>query len=327
MTNLKANMIEAGAPILKEGNQIGALVIRKNLEPQNKDLINILIKPFIIGSFIMRDISSDMHYVVYETKRIAKGNLGKKLSNPTFSDRTLMNSISEMIYGLQKKLVDINESTSKVETATKEIIEKVTNQRDYSTKFGNSVQEVNEISEVFWETIHRFEDDVKQVSNQSEAAVQRIVALGTKAQQIGTVTTAINDIAKRINLLSLNASIEAAQAGEHGQGFAVVAAEIRKLAESTKRSIEDIGELIEDIQSATNTTLLSTEQTVDSVKKIIDAVHNQVVLGKKVKAAIRQISDEIQEGIDITDNLETNSQQLQEATQSMRSGLEKFELY
>ncbi|WP_054938937.1 methyl-accepting chemotaxis protein [Paenibacillus ihuae] len=96
--------------------------------------------------------------------------------------------------------------------------------------------------------------------NASVSATQSIVRnLGSLSAEINTIITTINEIATQTNLLSLNASIEAARAGEHGFGFAVVAGEIRKLAEATGRSSLQITEIITDIQQQTGSAVESME--------------------------------------------------------------------
>jgi methyl-accepting chemotaxis protein len=106
-----------------------------------------------------------------------------------------------------------------------------------------------------------------EIKSKTQASSQRIVALSEKSKQVGKIIYAINDITDQINLLALNAAIEAARAGEQGKGFAVVAGEVRKLAEKTSRSTEEISQLITDIQSSTNATVLATEETLRSVEK------------------------------------------------------------
>ncbi|WP_310831550.1 methyl-accepting chemotaxis protein [Paenibacillus pedocola] len=96
--------------------------------------------------------------------------------------------------------------------------------------------------------------------NASVSATQSIVRnLGSLSAEINTIITTINEIAAQTNLLSLNASIEASRAGEHGLGFAVVAGEIRKLAEATGRSSLQITEIITDIQQQTGSAVESME--------------------------------------------------------------------
>lgn len=337
MSSIKGNEVVAVAPVMNFEASIGTVVLRMPLASIFPPLRRWLLGPLLVlllgfilailvGRIYLYDISNEMRSVVREAREIAGGNLKHYIPTLASIGSSLMTSISEMVLALQKRLGEINEGAEIADNTTQKIYDKVIKQKEHTSQIGECVTEVSNIAEHFFETVCQVEVDVKQVSDQAEATVQRILALGSKAQQIGTVTTAINDIAKRINLLSLNASIEAVQAGEHGQGFAVVAAEIRKLAESTKRSVEDIGELIEDIQSATNTTILSTEQTVDSVKRITEAVQQQGAAGKQVKVAINEINNGMKQGFEIVGYLVENVEQLRQATLTMRSALTQFEL-
>lgn len=109
-------------------------------------------------------------------------------------------------------------------------------------------------------------EGLAQIKNKTDSTAQRIVALSDRSQQVGKIIATIKDIAEQTNLLSLNAAIEAARAGEQGKGFAVVAGEVRKLAERTKNSTEDITELVEGMQNSTNAAVMATEDTLKTVE-------------------------------------------------------------
>jgi methyl-accepting chemotaxis protein len=126
---------------------------------------------------------------------------------------------------------------------------------------------------------------IAQRVKDSAVAVER---LGGRSDQIGAIVGTIEDIADQTNLLALNAAIEAARAGEQGRGFAVVADEVRALAERTTRATREIGEMIKAIQQETRGAVVAMEEGVSEVAKGSEKAANS-------GAALRQILDEINE--------------------------------
>ena len=106
--------------------------------------------------------------------------------------------------------------------------------------------------------------------------------LGEKASNIGAIVSVINDIADQTNLLALNAAIEAARAGEAGRGFAVVADEVRKLAEKTMAATKEVGEAVSEIQSSTRVSL-------DQVNEAVESVSSATELTRSSQAALHEI--------------------------------------
>ncbi|BCS52228.1 methyl-accepting chemotaxis protein [Geobacter sp. SVR] len=107
---------------------------------------------------------------------------------------------------------------------------------------------------------------MNKVSEQVMAAAKTVESLGKRSDEIGEIIGAIEDIADQTNLLALNAAIEAARAGEQGRGFAVVADEVRALAERTTKATRRIAEMITMIQQETNAAVVSIKQGVDQVE-------------------------------------------------------------
>lgn len=105
---------------------------------------------------------------------------------------------------------------------------------------------------------------------------EQILHLSEQTNQIGSISDAVGDIANQTNMLALNAAVEAARAGEHGKGFGVVATEIRKLADQSKRSAERINTLVRDIQHAIDKTVMVTDEGSKRVDEGLNLAHGTV---------------------------------------------------
>lgn len=107
-----------------------------------------------------------------------------------------------------------------------------------------------------------------------EAIAQQIIHLSEQTNQIGGISGLVSDIANQTNMLALNAAVEAARAGEQGKGFSVVASEIRKLADQSKKSADKINTLVADIQAAINTTVMVTDEGTKTVESGIKLTYS-----------------------------------------------------
>jgi methyl-accepting chemotaxis protein len=100
------------------------------------------------------------------------------------------------------------------------------------------------------------------------AVAEQILSLSEQTGQIGIIAELVKDLAAQINMLALNAAVEAARAGEHGKGFAVVSAEVRKLAVESKKSAEQAKAIVSGIQKATDTTIMKTEEGTKNIEDV-----------------------------------------------------------
>ena len=181
---------------------------------------------------------------------------------------------------------------------------------------------------------------MQEINTKVGDTAKKILSLGEKSQSIGNVTKLIDDIAEQTNLLALNAAIEAARAGEAGRGFAVVAQEVRKLAERSSESTEEIRQLINEIQGETNSTIMGIEdstkwvgkglemvkETAKSAKEISMATQQQKSASEQVVQAMRSIDTVTKQFVSSTKQAAASGRQLNRLSEELQTAMNKFKL-
>ncbi len=145
------------------------------------------------------------------------------------------------------------------------------------------------------ETVNQTRDGMLSLREKVADIADQIGGLSEQTSQIGVITGLVFDLANQTNMLALNAAVEAARAGEHGRGFTVVASEIRKLADQSKKSAERINALVEDIQRATDTTVMATEEGTKTVDRGLLTAEETVRAFDMVAASAHSASDAAQQ--------------------------------
>jgi methyl-accepting chemotaxis protein len=175
-------------------------------------------------------------------------------------------------------------------TAMSEISTTISELLATSRQITESAQHVAQIAEdtarsahVGEETVVTTQESIRGIRRQVDLIVSHMLELGKKSQHIGAVLDIVSELAEQTNILAINATIEAAGAGDAGRRFAIVADEIRKLADRVAGSTKEIRGLIEDVRSAVNTTVMATE----TGSKAVDAGSKQF---DHVAASLKQIA-------------------------------------
>ena len=223
-------------------------------------------------------------------------------------------TIQELASGSDRQLRSVEDSADAVGQIS-----------DYAEKINKNVSAVtdnaNETAHISAEGKKSIDKMISQMNeiNQNVTGLGKTVqALSDRSAQIGSINDAITAIADQTNLLALNAAIEAARAGEHGKGFAVVADEVRKLAEQSVQSAEQIARLIETIQTDTDETLHSMETTAKGVAIGIDVAQTAGASFDKIEKSIIDVTRQIGDVASAISQLSDGTQQVSSSIQFVK---------
>ena len=331
-----------------------------------QDAVKLLLWGLAIGGFIavslllvsrsiIRTLGGDPAAASAVTRRIAAGDLSSPVDCPPGENlladiRAMQDTLRKMISTIISNAEHVSSAADQLLTAADEVADRTRQQSDAASSMAASVEEMavsidqvkdnageahgisresGLISEEGAAVIHNAATEMRKISEAVQASSEIVEDLGRQSDQITSIVNTIREIADQTNLLALNAAIEAARAGEQGRGFAVVADEVRKLAERTSLSTTEIAEMVSKIQNGTRSAVSSMQagvakvgsgvqlanQAGDSINRIRDGA-------QRVTFVVNGISDSIgeqsQASNDIAQKLETIAQMSEESALAVR---------
>ena len=275
-----------------------------------EDTLNTLVWVFLIGALGLGTLSTAIALIIASkaTQTILQA-IGKISS---FSNQIAV-TVEEQERNANLQAASVNETT----TAIDELEATSKQSAEQANAAAKASEQVFQLADNGNQAVEETLGEMTNLRSKVTAIAEQIMQLSEQTIQIGNISGLVSDLANQTNILALNAAVEAVRAGEHGRGFSVVAAEIRKLADQSKNSAENIRTLVAEIQHKINSAVMVTDEgsktvnsgiqtanrTAESFAGVAEAVNNMVINNQQISLNTKQQVQAIQQVVEAMNNI------------------------
>jgi len=263
---------------------------------------------------MIEDIRLTIHQNMETARMVAveSNQVSQAVEQASASIQQISAAIQQIVGGTQGQAYQLNETLQITRDLSAAVQQIAANSQAAHTASQNA-------SELAGKGAGEVEKAVRKMNKISDTVSESALVVKTlneRSEQIGEIVNVITSIADQTNLLALNAAIEAARAGEHGRGFAVVADEVRKLAEGSAKAAQQIGELIKQTQEETS-------KAVNSMVIGSKEVEEGVVVASQAQTALSEIVDTVNKTVRMVQEISTAAQQQSEGITQVVQSIDK----
>jgi methyl-accepting chemotaxis protein len=295
-----------------------------NKEERSQNILEIVGIAVGLGAVILSI------FIVFQMTKF----LTKTSTELATSSTEIAASIAEQEKVVSQQATSVNQVTTTME----ELGASSRQSAEQAITSASAAQKALELSNSGSATVQRTLEGINVLKDNVSAIAQKIMELTERTAQVSTISDLVADIANQTNILALNAAVEAARAGEQGKGFSVVAQEVRKLADQSKKSAEKINSLIRDIQSSINSTVMVTDEgtkmavesirlskaTAEAFQEILNVIQSISVNSQQISLSAKQQAVGVQQGVSAMNAINLGAREVASSVSQIRSAVQQL---